>query len=409
MVHQILRNQVQEGEGMNKMLNKLTHEEAIERARELSVMIRSRSQEGESLRHQPQENIDDFIASGLVRSLVPSRWGGHELDWKTLAGSAIEVSKGDASAGWCYSLLLLHSWMLAFFPNDAQKDVWKDNPDACLATSINPSPNSEILKEKGGYRLTGKWGFSSGINHCDWVMISAAAPQEDSQKEKKMLYFLVPKSELRVIDVWHVVGMRGTGSNLLELTDVFVPEYRTMELNPWNLHGISPGMEQNKAPLYRIQLSAVMPVTLLSVILGATKGAYDIWRDMVIGKNKSRKGEPVANLTHQQIRLAKVAAKLEAVDALLHKSLELVESGRVLDYKERVSLRRNYCYCAELCTEAMETIYTSSGAAASAESHPLQQFWRDIHAGAQHTAFNFDWVGELYGKLELGLPVSVEY
>ncbi|MFL6556061.1 MAG: acyl-CoA dehydrogenase family protein [Bacillus sp. (in: firmicutes)] len=394
---------------MNEVLKKFSYEEAIERAKVLASANRSRAREAEELRHQPPETIQEIISSGLVRTLVPSRWGGHELNWKTLADTAIEVSKGDASAGWCYSLLLLHSWMLAFFPNQAQADVWQNNPDACLATSINPSPDSKIIRVNGGYKLSGKWGFSSGINHCDWVMISAQAPVSEGETETKALYFLVPKSDLNVIDVWRVIGMRGTGSNLLQLTDVFVPEYRTMELEPWNLQGISPGMELNTAPLYRIQLSAIMPVTLLSVILGATKGAYTIWRDQVIGKNKARGGGLVANLTHQQIRLAKVAAKIEAADALLHKSLELVESGRVLDYPERVRLRCNYAYCAEMCTEAMETIYTSSGAAASAESHPLQQFWRDIHAGAQHTAFNFDWVGELFGKLELGLPVKVEY
>jgi len=394
---------------MNEVLKKFSYEEAVERAKELSVTLQERPNLGEEIRHQPPETIQELISSGLVRSLVPSRWGGHELNWKTLADTAIEVSRGDASTGWCYSLLLLHSWMLAFFPNQAQADVWKNNPDACLATSINPSPDSTISRVNGGYKLSGKWGFSSGINHCDWVMISAQAPVSQESEETKLLYFLVPKSDLKVIDVWRVVGMRGTGSNLLQLTDVFVPEYRTMELEPWNLHGISPGMDLNTSPLYRIQLSAVMPVTLLSVILGATKGAYTIWRDRVIGKNKARGGGAVANLTHQQIRLARVAAKIEAVDALLHKSLELVESGRVLDYQERVRLRCNYAYCAEMCTEAMETIYTSSGAAASAESHPLQQFWRDIHAGAQHTAFNFDWVGELFGKLELGLPVKVEY
>ncbi|OLS42198.1 acyl-CoA dehydrogenase family protein [Bacillus sp. MRMR6] len=391
---------------MNQTLKQLTYDEAIERAKSLVPGVSSRSREGELLRHQPLENIQDFIESGLVRSLVPRRWGGHELNWKTLADTAIEVSKGDASAGWCYSLLLLHSWMLAFFPNKAQEDVWKENPDACLATSINPSTDSKIERVNGGYRLTGKWGFSSGINHCDWVMISAEAPTEDG---KKVLYYLVPKSDLNVIDIWHVIGMKGTGSNLLELTDVFVPDYRTMELEPWNLYGKSPGMDLNTAPLYRIQLSAVMPVTLLSVILGATKGAFAIWRDRVIGKNRSRTGELVANLSHQQIRLAKTAAKIEAVDALLHQSLELVESGRVLDFQERVRLRCNYAYCAEMCAEIMETIYTKSGAAATAENHPLQQFWRDIHAGAQHTAFNFDWVGEIYGKIELGIPVKEVY
>src|SRR4051794_10795716 len=175
---------------MNEVLKKFSYEEAIERAKELSATIQIQPKLGEELRHQPSETIFEFISSGLVRSLVPSRWGGHELNWKTLADTAIEVAKGDASTGWCYSLLLLHNWMLAFFPNHAQADVWGDNPDACLATSINPSPDSSISRVEGGYKLSGKWGFSSGINHCDWVMISAPAPV--SEDETKVLYFLVP-------------------------------------------------------------------------------------------------------------------------------------------------------------------------------------------------------------------------
>jgi 3-hydroxy-9,10-secoandrosta-1,3,5(10)-triene-9,17-dione monooxygenase len=98
---------------MNEVLKKFSYEEAIERAKVLASANRSRAREAEELRHQPPKTIQEFISSGLVRSLVPSRWGGHELNWKTLADTAIEVSKGDASAGWCYSLLLLHNWMLA--------------------------------------------------------------------------------------------------------------------------------------------------------------------------------------------------------------------------------------------------------------------------------------------------------
>lgn len=393
---------------MQKVVNKLTREEAVIQAQSLFANIRSRTRQAEELRYQPKETIDDIRSTGLIRSLVPERYGGHELGWSTLADTAIEVAKADPSAGWCYSLLLLHNWMVAFLSDQAQADVWKNNPDATVSTSINPFPGSQVTREDGGYRLSGKWGFSSGINHSDWVMITIPVPQSESPEEKKVLWFLVPKKELQVIDVWHVIGMRGTGSNVLELSNVFVPEYRTMELAPWNFHGVSPGMEVNKNPLYRIQLSAVMPVTLLSVLLGSTKGAYDIWRDNLI-KSKTRAGVKTAEQTHQQIRLAKVAVKIEAAEALLRKSLEVVESGRVLDYSERVRLRCKYAYCVELCQEAMETIYTSSGASAAAESNLLQLFWRDIHAGAAHTAFNFDWLGEIFGKLELGVPVNMEY
>jgi len=393
---------------MQEVVNKLTREEAVVRARALFDNIRSRSHQAEELRHQPKENIEEIRASGLIRSLVPQRYGGHELGWSTLADTAIEVAKADPSAGWCYSLLLLHNWMVAFLPDQAQSEVWQDHPDSAVATSINPSPGSQVTQVDGGYRLSGKWGFSSGINHCDWAMITMPVPQTEDPEQKKVLWFLIPKGDLKIIDVWNVIGMRGTGSNVLELSDVFVPEHRTMELEPWNLQGISPGMQVNTAPLYRIQLSAVMPVTLLSVILGSTKGAYELWRGN-IGKGKTRAGLRTAEQTHVQIKLAKVATKIEAADALLRKSLEVVESGRILDYPERVRLRCNYAYCVELCQEAMETIYTASGAAAAAESNPLQLFWRDIHAGAAHTAFNFDWLGEILGKLELGIQVKMEY
>ncbi|MFD0678543.1 MULTISPECIES: hypothetical protein [unclassified Paenibacillus] len=388
---------------------KFTHEEAVATAKSLFDPIRARSRQSEDLRHQPADTIQEFISSGLVRVLVPQRWGGHELSWKTLSASAIEVAKADPSAGWCYSLLLLHNWMLAFWPDQAQADVWRDNPDACIATSLNPGPTSQVARTEGGYKLSGKWGFSSGINHCDWVMITMGVPQPLNEQEKKVLFFLIPKTDLQVLDVWHVIGMRGTGSNLLELKEVFVPDHRIIELEPWNLHGISPGMQVNTSPLYRIQLSAVMPATLLSVILGATMGAYELWRDTVIGKNKTKSGNRAADMTHQQIRLAKVAAKIEAANALLQQSLDLVELGHVLDYAQRVKLRCNYAYCVELCIEATETIFMSSGAAAAAENNLLQLFWRDIHAGAMHQAFNFDWLGEIFGKLELGLPVKIEY
>ncbi|MEB3103657.1 hypothetical protein [Ferviditalea candida] len=394
---------------MQDAIKKLSHDEALERCKGLSPNIRSRSKLADELRSQPPETIKEIIQSGLVRMLVPERWGGHELSWKTLAATTIEVAKAEPSAGWCYALLLLHSWMTAFMPDQAQADVWRDNPDACIASSLNPSPDMQVNRVEGGYVLSGKWGFSSGIEHSDWALILVPLPQSGNEQEKAVYYFLVPKSDMLVHDTWHVIGMRGTGSNMFELKDVFVPSHRTMELEPWNLYGISPGMQLNTAPLYRIQLSAVMPATLLSVILGSTLGAYELWRDTVISKNKTRTGVRVAELTHQQIRMAKIATKIEAAHALLMKSLEIVESGRVLDYSERVRLRCNYAYSAQLCSEAMESIFLNSGAAASAESNLLQQFWRDIHAGAQHMAFNFDGLGEIFGKLELGLPVKVEY
>ena len=238
-------------------------------------------------------------------------------------------------------------------------------------------------------------------------MLTANIPNEDG--ENVLCNLLVPKSDMKVIDIWHVVGMKGTGSNLLQVQDAFVPDHRILEMKPWNIEGKSPGMIENTSSLYRIQLSAVMPVTLLSAILGATKGAYDFWRDNVIGKTINRSGKEVAQMTNVQIRLAKVATKIQAAEALLKQSLNVVESGERLDYAQRVQLRCNYSYAVELCTEAIEKMFMTSGAAVAAESNPLQMYWRDIHAASMHMAFNFDRIGEIFGKLELDLPVAVEY
>jgi len=394
---------------MQNLMNKLTHEEAVERAQKLFASIRSRTQETEKLRYIPDDTIREIRQSGLVRTLVPARWGGHEMSWKTLAATTIEVAKADPSSGWCFALLQLHNWMVAFMPDAAQADVWGSDPDAGVASSLNPSPDMSVTRVEGGYRLSGKWGFSSGIRHSDWVIILVPVPSKDGSQGKTTHYFLVPKRDFKIHDTWYVSGLKGTGSHQIELKDAFVPDYRTMELDPWNLYGESPGGAVNSSPLYRIQLSAVMPATLASVVLGSAMGAYDEWKINYVGKGKTRTGVPVAELTHKQIQLAKLSTKLEAARALLMQSLDFVETNSPLEYKDRVRMRCNYAYSVQLCTEVMEEIFATSGAAASDEKSLLQLFWRDIHAGAQHMAFNFDWVGEIFGKLELGIPVGVEY
>jgi 3-hydroxy-9,10-secoandrosta-1,3,5(10)-triene-9,17-dione monooxygenase len=385
----------------------LTSEEAMERAKSLFAPIRSRLKLSEELRRQPQETVEEIKRSGLIRTLMPKRWGGYELSWKTFSATAVEVAKADASAGWCYALLVLHSWMTAFMPEQGQADVWQGNPDATIASSLNPGPDMQIERVDGGWRLSGTFGFSSGIDHSDWALIQLLVPQPDCSR--KMHYFLVPRSDMTIHDDWYVIGMKGTGSKPFVLKDAFIPDHRTMELDPWNEKGISPGGLVNQSPLYRIQLSAVMPATIASVILGSTLGAFEIWKEQVVGKGRTRGGMRVAEQSQQQIRLAQYHVKLEAAQALMQQSLDFVEKNSPLEYRDRVRMRCNYAYCTQLCTEVMEAIFMTSGAQSSRESHLLQHFWRDVHSGAQHMAFNFDWVGEIFGKLELGVPVSMEY
>lgn len=385
-------------------MSTITHDEAVARALSMIPRIQSRAQLSEELRRQPQENIDDFIASGLIRALMPKRWGGYELGVETMYKTTFEIAKADPSAGWCFGLLVLHSWMLAYYPEQAQQDVWGENPDACIASSFG-SPQSQVTRVEGGFRASGIWGFSSGIDHSDWAMLFGSVPAQEKGAPPYAMMMLVPKKDYTILDTWHTVAQRGTGSKNLQLDDVFVPEHRTFDMVAWCQRGVGPGNLINDLPLYKNPLYAVIPVSLTAALLGASVGAYELWREGIRTKSSVRQAK-IADFTHQQIRVAEVSATLDAAIALFEKSLTRLSTDTPIDTYERLRLRRNYGFTAKLCKEAVKTIVDYSGASSMYETHPLQRYWRDVQASSMHITFNMDHLGEMFGKIELGISLS---
>ncbi|MDR7236387.1 acyl-CoA dehydrogenase family protein [Neobacillus drentensis] len=391
---------------MNQLTTKLTHEEAVERAKNIATKIKPRFKLTEELSRQPEETIQDFIDAGLISAMVPKRWGGHELGFDTLFRTAVEVAKADPSAGWCYTLLVVHSWMLAYFPEEAQAEVWEKNLDATIASSFASFPKNEIVTVEGGYKIDGTWGFSSGIEHSDYVMIQGNIDVNPANGiAREVLMLLVPKEDFEIQKTWKTVAQKGTGSNNILLENVYVPKHRTVDLAAWCQRGEGPGRSINKSLLYSHPLYAAMPVCLSSALLGASIGAYELWRDTL--KNKvSTRNTKVADFTHQQIRVAEVSAMLAAAEALLEKTVERLGTGEPIDSHEKLRIRRNYGYVAKMSNQAVKTIIDHSGAGIVYEGNPLNRYWRDVQASSMHITFNFDWLGEMFGKMELDLPLS---
>lgn len=391
---------------MNQITEQLSHDDAVKQARDLAIKIKSRFQLTEELSRQPRETIQDFIDSGLVRIMTPKKWGGHELGFETLFKTAVEISKADPSAGWCYTLLVIHSWMLAYFPEEVQREIWEKDPDASIASSFNPFPTNQVISVGGGYQLNGEWGYSSGINHGDWVMVmcfSDVDPEDGSPKE--VLMMMVPKEDFEIQNTWKTVATKGTGSNNISLKNVFVPKHRTIDMIGWCQRGDGPGRRTNTNLLYSHPLFAAMPVSLTSALLGASQGAYELWRDTMKSKVSTRNTK-VADFTHQQIRVTEVSAMLEAAEALLEKNMARLSTGEPIDTHEKLRLRRNYGFAAKLCNQAVKTIVDYSGAGIVYEGNPINRYWRDVQGSSMHYAFNMDMLGEMYGKLELGIPLN---
>jgi 3-hydroxy-9,10-secoandrosta-1,3,5(10)-triene-9,17-dione monooxygenase len=383
----------------------LSHAEAVARAKHLAPRVRALAGEAETRRHVPETLIRDFVDAGLVRLLTPRRFGGHELGLQAFIDATVEIAKADASVGWCFSFLNIHSWLLAMFPEAAQREVWSMDPDAGIA-NVNV-PGGQALPTEGGHRLSGTWPWASGIQHCGWALLAGIVPPAAGSEAgpPDVRLFVVSKADFKVKDTWFVAGQRGTGSNHVVVEDVFVPAHRNVPMGDLR-EGRAPGTKVHPAPLYQLPFLPPMASSVIAPILGASLGAYEAWREMTRGRYTTYSREQVATLPHQQIRMAEVSAELDSAGLLLARAVETMRAGGAMTLAQRVQVRRDYGYAATLCVRAVERMYTASGAGANFESNPLQRYWRDVHAMSVHAGINFDAAGENFGRLELGLPLN---
>jgi 3-hydroxy-9,10-secoandrosta-1,3,5(10)-triene-9,17-dione monooxygenase len=205
----------------------MTREEAVARAKDFAPVVRERASSAEKERRQPLETIQEITDAGLARLLTPRHWGGYELGLDTYVDAVIEIAKGDAAAGWCYSFLNIHAWFLAHFPEEAQHDVWGNTPDVPLAESVIPAGKATPLE--GGYLLSGSWPFVSGIDHCKWAMLAGMTPSTPNSPPEPRV-FLIPRSDYEIEDTWFVAGLKGSGSKTAVVQGAFVPEHRTVSM-----------------------------------------------------------------------------------------------------------------------------------------------------------------------------------
>jgi 3-hydroxy-9,10-secoandrosta-1,3,5(10)-triene-9,17-dione monooxygenase len=378
----------------------MTYEEAVARAKDFAPVMWERADRAERERQQPQETIDELTAAGLARLLTPKRWGGYELGIRAFVDAVIEIARADASAGWCYSFLNIHAWLLAHYPDEAQRDVWANTPDVALADSFVPA--GKVTRVAGGYRVSGNWPFVSGVDHSLWSMLAGLVFSETGGAPSPHV-FLIPRSDYEIEDAWFVAGLRASGSKNVIVRDAFVPEHRVVNLMEL-AEGHAPGAALNTHPMYRHPLLALFPTALTAPIVGATLGAYETWRETLRTKSTRITSIPLTAFTHLQIRLAETEAEISAARSFLREIVEVASTDGPITLEQRARNHRNFGYLTQLCLRAVERIYLSSGGNANYDSNPLQRYWRDIHAMGSHAAIGFDTAAETFGLLELGLP-----
>ncbi|GGF31795.1 oxidoreductase [Subtercola lobariae] len=372
--------------------------ELIARADELRPLLRKNGAEGEQQRRVVEESIDALKTAGLFRLLQPKRYGGYESSIRALVDVAASVGEADGGTAWVVSLLNSGAWLASCFPEQAQDDVWADNPDALVSGVF--SPKVESTKVAGGYRVTGEWFYNSGSWHADWAVLSMPIPNEAGEIVD-MAMALIPRSDVDLKETWFVAGMRASGSNCLIATDIFVPEHRIMSVPP-AIEGEFP-TEHSEERLYSSPLGPFFTVGMVGPQLGLGRAAFAIVKEKAATKGVTntiytRQADSVAF----QIQLAQAAMMLETAHLHAHRVADEMDAaaqrGEKLDFLARTRIRADIGWAIEHVVKAIDTLLYAHGSSAFAEVNPLQRIWRDSEVASRHAGILPMVCYEIYGK-----------
>jgi len=380
-----------------------TAEELLSRARDMVPTMRERARNAEQLRRLPPDTHRDFTEAGFYKVLQPTRYGGYGLDYGVNTEISTELARGCASSGWISSITTCHAWILGMMEKEAQDRVWGDDEGQLIASCFFAAEHS-YERVAGGYKLSGRWRFSSGVNLCQWVLVQVVMPAKAGPPDR--FFVLMPLKECEIVDVWHVTGLAGTGSNDVVARDVFIPDSHLLRVNDLN-GGPTPGSAVNDEHIYKLPLFGVFSYNLVGTGTGAAIGAVEQLTEQMKGRSTAGTQIKLAKLQSVQLRLARASAEADAARTIVARNLEemnrLTREGNWPTMEQRMRYRRDASYASLLAVQAAEGVFPLIGGQGLTTDNPIGRAWRDAHAVQQHIALTWDNHGTGYGEWLLGV------
>lgn len=375
--------------------------------RDLLPTLRDRADEAERLRVVPEASIKEIEETGFFKLLQPKRFDGLEADPVDFYTAVRDIASACGSTGWVASVVGVHPWQVALFADEAQQAVWGSDTNVRLSSSYAPTGKATLTD--GGFILSGKWSFSSGCDHCSWVLLGGLVFNEDGNVVD-FRTFMVPRDNYRIEDVWNVVGLRGTGSNDIIVEDVFVPEAFTLSMGETG-QCKGPGQAVNTSNLYKLPFHSIFTTTICTPIIGMAYGAYAEHVDMQQKRVRAAYlGEKASLDPFAAVRIARASSDIDAAWALamnnIREEMALVEKGEPIPLGLRLKVRRDQVLGSQRAIDAIDALFEASGGRALAEGTYLQRAWRDAHAGRVHAANDPERALQMYGAHEFGHKID---
>lgn len=350
-------------------------------AAKLAPNFAARAAQTEADRRLSKETMAELFQAGLLRYFVPHRYGGYEMDWGVQVGIGRALARACASTAWIACVVGSHSAYIGRMDEKAQDDVWSDSPDRLVATgSVMRNVSVETLPH--GYRLSGRWSFSSGIDHAQWVLLRASPTGDHRQS-----YFLMPREVVRIEDDWHVSGMSGTGSNTVVIENAEIPAYRVLSLSELMAPN-PPGSKVNSGYLYSASFRPFAGSALLGPILGGAEAVLHEFRELMRQSESDRKDAQC------MLRLAEASAEVSAaeriIETIVQRQLHYAKSGARIPKPERIAMVHDRTFAARLCYNSSARLVVSLKPLHLLKDAPIQRHFRDLSAMLQQIGVNWD-------------------
>jgi 3-hydroxy-9,10-secoandrosta-1,3,5(10)-triene-9,17-dione monooxygenase len=363
----------------------------------LQPRLRERAAEAKELRKVPQASIDELQDMGFFLALQPKRYDGFELDPQDFFRMQIALGEACMSTAWASGIVAVHAFQIAVMDDRAQQAVWGDNIHTRVSSSY--APMGKVTVVDGGFKLSGRWGWSSGSDHCTWALLGAIIPGDGYRT------FLVPKGDYQIIDTWQSMGLQGTGSNDVEVKDAFVPDYMTHKQSD-GFACTNPGQAVNTAPVYQLPWAQTFIRVVCTPAIGACKAAVELYKHAVLHKAS---GDPtkLAGDTQVQERIANAVNGIDEMEALLFRNFDammaLVEAGQPVPMEDRVRYRYNASLVITKSINIVDSLFEVAGGQSVFLGSEIQQRFLDIHTARAHVANNPTSFARNLGGIGLGM------
>lgn len=381
---------------------RLSPQELIGRAREMAPAFATRAARTEANKGLLDENLRELTDSGVLATLTPAVYGGHEAPIATMVSITQALSAACPSTGWVAAFYMGAAWRLLSFSPAAQREIFADKPYVLSAGQA--APLREVTREPGGYRISGQTPWSSGAVHAEWINFMGAV-MEDGVPQP--ITFIVPRAETTLVPHWDVAGMRGTGSHDMRVENVFVPDYRAASLLE-TLEGRTPGQALHANRQYQLPFIPFLMCEVVPVLVGGLRGAAGAFVARVQARAGTISGVKAASTQAAQMRLARGLAAADAAETLMAAYVERYSAGLATrnTLEERAQMKLKAAFMTDLCRNAVNDLARGFGGDGFRDESPLQRYFRDLNMLAVHAFLDIDTAAETYGRMVLGLPLE---